>query len=323
MVRALTLCAALATCALACGKSGSNRHSDDAGGVSAHPPPLRTTSLSPPATGPVPPPLAVPVVDRIELLSPGKGARRRLRYHPTEPWTLAISARLHAREKVDTRTAYDVVAPFGYGLAVTGVASRAGVARLQLRGTEATVGHGKGAEVATSFVALFRQLVEDHRAWIDVDPRGVITGAGIVGVADGDHAAILREMRQLFYSATVPLPDAPIAPGARWRVVSRVERAGVIVKQTAAYHLRAVEGDHLTVDADVEQVGEEQLVDSDAELHAFVWSATGRLAISLSTVTASGALTIDQRVHGRVRAGARVADVYDAATGTLTLSSTR
>jgi len=287
-------------------------------------------SLSPPPAEPPPPPLPVPVVDQIEVLSPGKGPRRRLRYHPTKPWTLAISAKLHAREKVNTHTAYDVdVPPFAYGLAVTGVDPRNGVVRLQLRGTEATVGRGKGAEVATSFVALFRQLVGSHRAWIEVDPRGVITGAGIVGVvADGDRPAILREMRQLFYSATVPLPDSPIAPGARWRVVSRVERAGVIVKQTAAYHLRAAAGDRLTVDVDVEQVGEAQLVaaqetvDTSADLHAFVWSATGRLTIALSKVTASGALTIDQRVHGGVRVGARVADVYDAATGTLTLSST-
>ncbi len=333
MVRTVSLCAALVTCALACGRSGSSGHSgDDAGRATPAPAPLRSTTLQQPGPqSPPPPPLPVPIVDRIEVLAPGKGARRVLRYHPTKPWTLTVEARLHGREKIDTHTAYDLDVPaFHYGLAVTGVGTRgkAGVTRLQLRGTKAGAEGGQGSEVAASFVAQFRKLIEDRRVWLEVDARGVIDGAHLVGVAADDQVpGILRETRQLFYSATVPLPNAPIAPGARWKVTSRVERAGVIVKQTATYQLVAAEGDRLTVDADVEQVGEQQLVAPEdgsndvAELHAFVWKATGRLAVNLSMVTASGDLSIDQRVHGRVRAGGRVADVYDAVTGTLSLSS--
>ena len=63
---------------------------------------------------------------------------------------------------------------------------------------------------------------------------------------------------QRWLGLVVPLPDEPVAVGARWRVVSMVRSGGVVLKQTATYRLTAADADGWTVELEAERIGEAQ-----------------------------------------------------------------
>jgi hypothetical protein len=151
------------------------------------------------------------------------------------------------------------------------------------------------------------------------------------GVQDTTTAApidTLREVKQLYYASVVPLPEVAVGVGARWKVVSRLKRAGVIVKQTATYGISARKGDQLTVDVELRQIGEPQVLSARglpagavAELIAFVYEARGAVQVDLARPFMSGTLAIDHRVHGRIYIDQRPTDTYTALTGTLQASA--
>jgi hypothetical protein len=288
------------------------------------PPRSRVTTPRPP----------VPRILREELLDAGRGPRQRLRYRLAPPaHTLVATARVTSHGYEGGTWAEPItLAPVREGFAVD---PSAGSGPVHVRGLVAELERSGQSDAAVAaadaYLARWRALLERRRADVAVDERGRTGAVTLVGDTAGASTDDLTdELVQRWVGLVVPLPEAPIGVGARWKVATALRAGGAAITQTAVYRLARVERDRWIVEVELTRLGRPQAIDvpglpagATAELIAMVRTVTGTVTLSpASPLPLAGELTAEVRTHARFTApafGAR--DQYSEDTGTITLSS--
>lgn len=315
MRRVVLTCTAVAA-AVGC-KGGSSRR-DDAG-------PTRVLTIPAPGRDAARATIAFPQELRFTVLEGGEGvrARRRYRFGGAAARELRARSTVTGRENVDgmwrdPATAPRVADGFGISAAIEG---DGGV--VHLRGLVAEV------DGAQSYVTRWRALLEKRRADVRVDARGRWRDAELLDDPAGTQLDARDELVQRWLGLAVPLPDEPIAPGARWRVVTALRAGGVVLKQTATYQLVAVAPDAWTVDVTIERIGEPQEIVVPGpqpvalgELIALRRVVTGTLVVSPDDpLPIRGRLASEVASHARIRVGASLSERYSEDQATVELST--
>ncbi len=291
-------------------------------------PPL--TPLRPPE-----PAVEMPRELRFTLLEPGQGARKVLRYRPD-----GSARELVARALVTTRGYADGVwtdpltlAPLrdGFGITAAPPASAGAAAvAVQLRGLSATVeagGPAAGVAAAEFYLERWRLLLEKRRADITTDARGRILTTTLVDDPARHRVDARDELVQRWLGLVVPLPEEPIAVGARWRVVSVLRAGGAVLKQTATYRLTAADAAGWTVVVEVERIGEPQDITVPGmaagvlgEVVALRRVVTGTLTVRASDpLPVRGKLTSDVASHARFHLPGKTTERYTEDQATIEL----
>lgn len=129
--------------------------------------------------------------------------------------------------------------------------------------------------------------LRDLSGWDVVDPRGRLVASqyDLPASASPELRNSLQRMQDAMRQIMPPLPEEPVAVGARWRAVSDV-RSQIAFRQVSTYTLEALEGDRMVLSVQTEQSAEPQPMASDqpgvtAELLAFDGDASARIELAL------------------------------------------
>lgn len=291
---------------VACGTSKSDRDRDRI----ASTPPAATSPTAKPARAAVlaEPDVPLPRELAFEVVDAGAKERSALRY------TLAAgSSKLVVRTALSSRELVDGAwrGPTRLPAITTELEASIGRdGRVALRPLpQAADGGGPAAAAGAGYLEPWQALV-GRSFELAIDARGRVDG--VVG-----HDASWDELIQRLFATVVPLPDEPIAEGARWRVVTALRQQQAVLKQTATYTLvsRRMPWE---IAIDIQRLAERQVI-GDVELVAIVRRLRGTVAIDPARPwPVRGTLTVESTVH--VRSGSREHIVED--TGTVELSST-
>ena len=227
-----------------------------------------------------------------ELVSPGDGPRRTLRYRRSTGLTRTVSrAAIDATSRSGATTTTDR-GSIETGLAITPRADGC----LDVAGLP-------GATDIDGSLERYRRLVSGASAVAEVDDRGRLVA--MTGPAGIDSK---RELAAMLIRHLVPLPDEPVAVGARWRVKYALGRGGVFVAHRIELELVRADGDELAVKIAVRESAEPQPIRDGgravADLLALATTATGVLEISLDNPLAqSGSMTVETTFHARATRG--------------------
>ncbi|MCL4222850.1 MAG: hypothetical protein KJZ91_00085 [Myxococcales bacterium] len=287
------------------------------------------TRVLPPAVPPsrMPEPrIELPRELRFTLLDPGQGARARLRYRAD-----GSTRELVARAQVTTRSYADgtwidpvALAPVrdGFGVTATATATGSGAgAVIQLRGLVASVDGGAAppaAAAAEAYLGRWRALLERRRADVTIDDRGRLVTTALLDDPTGARVEARDELVQRWLGLAVPLPEEPVAIGARWRVVTALRAGGAVLKQTATYQLRARDAQAWTIDVEAERIGEPQDILAPGvpggvlgEVVALRRVVKGTLVVGPSDpLPRRGTLASEVASHARFHAAGRTTERY-------------
>lgn len=248
------------------------------------------------------PPPPVRVLDEI-VVSRGDGPHRLLRYRRSgrHRHSRAATAEVSEIENRKKRPALELPrVTTRFALAWRG----AGVLEIDIAAPEIAGGADREAsDYAEVQTARFRSLLAGKAASVVLSDRGVLGDVG--GLAGSNEAR--RELAAALVDSIVVLPEVPVGPGARWRVIRAVPRARTSVKQRATYTLKSIDGDRLVIAVELLTIGERQPValtgpspGTTSELLALrVWQ-TGELTVDLGAPTAvAGSLERSDTIHLR------------------------
>lgn len=298
-------------------------------------PRIRTLPPSP-TVFPPEPPAEMPRELRFTLLEPGTGKRTRLRYRGG-----GAARELTARATVTTHAYADgawtdelTLAPVRDGFGISADATSAGALIVHLRPLVASVEAPAGAaatpavSAAEAYVARWRSLLEKRRADVTIDARGRLTAAVILDDPAAGQSDARDELVQRWLGLVVPVPEEPVAPGARWRVVTILRAGGATLKQNATYTLVSAGDAGWTVEVSAERIGEPQdisipgVAGSPGELVALRRVVTGSVTVSSSDpLPLRGSLTAEVSTHARFRLdGGRSTERYTDDRATITLA---
>ncbi len=294
------------------------------------------TRVLPPAVPPsrMPEPrIELPRELRFTLLDPGQGARARLRYRAD-----GSTRELVARAQVTTRSYADgtwidpvAMAPVRDGFGVTATATGSGEgAVIQLRGLVASVDGGAAtpaAAAAEAYLGRWRALLERRRADVTIDDRGRLVTTALLDDPTGARVEARDELVQRWLGLAVPLPEEPVAIGARWRVVTALRAGGAVLKQTATYQLRARDAQAWTIDVEAERIGEPQDILAPGvpggvlgEVVALRRVVKGTLVVGPSDpLPRRGTLASEVASHARFHAAGRTTERYTEDQATIEL----
>ncbi|MCX4246851.1 DUF6263 family protein [Paraliomyxa miuraensis] len=156
-----------------------------------------------------------------------------------------------------------------------------------------------------------RQSVEPlarYRAVVRMDPRGAVRG-GQVELPRDVPALVHQTMQQMTQNLgqlAVPLPAEPVGVGASWTATHELEQNGMKLRQTGRYTLRALEGEHVTLDATIEQ----ELLDPNVEAPGMM-GATARVSDFSSSGRGTLELDLDRLMPTTVSLGIDLHMVMD------------
>jgi hypothetical protein len=205
----------------------------------------------------------------VTLLDAGDGAKKELRYDlevgEQEDLVLVVTTRIS--QKVGSQPPRSGSSPrveFTVPVAVTDVAAD-GVITATYSYADVEVGEGPSSSQAEE------QLEEiiGLEATFTMTPRGEVLES-VVDVPSGldpTVATLVDQLSQQASQLSVPLPEEPVAVGARWKADATVTVSGITLDQTAEYELLSRKGTTFEVAITIEQSAENQ---------TFTDPATGR-----------------------------------------------
>ena len=252
------------------------------------------------------PVVELPKLESFTLLDAGKGAKRTLRYAvPAGSSTYTAKTRLRSKHLASgTWSAVQELPAITDGF----TASVADPTRpLVLRATLATVAkHEPGAE---AYLATWH-AIENRVIQLGVDHRGQLGKVVFADDPSTTHSAAERdEIVQRLLLTLVPLPEEPVAAGARWQVVTILRQRPAVVKQTATYTLVAAGARGWTIEAKIVRIAEEQMVTDPAlppgvlaDVVAFVRTANAKLTVTPDHLFPTGTIALDSTLHVRIAA---------------------
>ncbi len=251
--------ALLATGAPQCDKAPrANADAGDAQWTDASPAPGGTAApaSSKERDGASPGAFEVGTAPSIQLLSPGRPPRRRLRYawRVGQREALALDLRTTATTQEGSASSARVpLPPVHIGIAIDPTAVTAdGELKYAWRVTSTAV----GAEEGTA-----ESLVEGMRAEVAavaaLAGSGTVSSLGLTGEIAVDASSVpeggatgqmIEQVRQTLRDLPAPFPDEEVGVGARWQKLSDVGANGIPVHQTETFTLARVEGDRGSVE---------------------------------------------------------------------------
>lgn len=270
-----------------------------------------------------------------ELIETGRGPRRVLRYR-LEPLaqTVTATARITSHGFDGAWSDPVTLAPVREGFEVQ---PATGGGPIEVRGLVAErdeAGQPAAAiAAADAYLGRWRALLERRRAQVGFDDRGQLGDVTLLddpaGATDPDSK---DELAQRWLGLAVPLPEAAVGVGARWKVVTMLRTGGAALSQTALYRLTAIEGDRWTIEVELTRLGRPQDIvvpglprGATAELIALVRKVTGTVTVSPTRpLPIAGELTAEVRTHARFAApGAPARDQYSEDRATISLNGDR
>lgn len=239
----------------------------------------------------------LPKQESFRVLDPGHGERETLRYSVgLGEVSTRIEMTLSQRKLNGTAwTDPTKLPPIRTGLAI----AAADGTKVRARALPGEIS-GTPTPEATDYLTAWKAS-EGRRLTIGLDARGQL---GPITFADDPTSAHSRDaiddMTQRLLVVVVPVPEEPIATGARWQVVTVLAQRPVVVKQTATYTLMAHGSAGWEVQVELRRVGEQQTISADTELVALDRTYKGTLKIAPGAVLPTGALDVDSSMHLRL-----------------------
>ncbi len=122
------------------------------------------------------------------------------------------------------------------------------------------------------------------QGWSEMDAQGRVRRGEFRGMEDVPPT--LRTMLGNIRSAllTVPFPDEPLGPRARWEVERKVQFSGVWVDQVVTYHIEKLEGEQVQLQVTARQTAPPQSIGS-GRLEAYQASIMGSALVRLEHFT--------------------------------------
>ncbi len=292
----------------------------------------RVVQLAPPrrAVGVPEPRGAMPTRVSLQLVQPGTGKLAPLRY------TLAAgTVSFRAQTRLATRhleagsfTQPNKLPPIRDGFAITIAADQPG--RLALRALPGET--AKSSADANAYLASWRAL-ENRRMTVAIDDRGRLDAITFNDDPTGERSEAARhDLAQRLLATIVPLPDAPVGVGARWRVVTTLKQGPAFAKQTALYTLTAKTARLWKLHVRIQRVAEaQQLSDpsvppgTSAELLAMFRVLEGDVEVDpRQPLISRGSFKVESRMHVKLTPAAPAAaaptEQLFEDNGTITLS---
>jgi hypothetical protein len=148
------------------------------------------------------------------------------------------------------------------------------------------------------------------QGWSEMDIQGRIRRGEFSGMEDVSPR--LRTMLGNIRSAllTIPFPDEPLGPRARWEVERKLQFSGVWVDQVATYEIEKMDRDQLTLQITARQSAPTQTMAS-GRLEAYQASMIGSAVVRLDkfTPTSEAEATAQMRISTQTQAGPELVQV--------------
>lgn len=184
-----------------------------------------------------------------------------------------------------------------------------GSARIEfeLLSSEAAGSDAQAAQMNQAMAAM-----KGLKGWYRVDPRGQLSSGQITlpdGNTSADAAAGVNDLEQTMQQMAAPFPEEAIGPGARWRVVQKVDTNNLQMSQTVEYTLRSRNGNQVVLDVKLLGAEMEQLAGMPAQvkLDSLQMQGGGTSTLQLDrlvpqgTVDADIALKMTMEAQGQVQ----------------------
>lgn len=223
---------------------------------------------------------------KIVLLDAGKGEQRALRYHPSKGdarrVTLTTATSMAQRPAGQDAPLVDM--PTSEFVVVVTVSDVFPDGNFKTSSQMLDVRIDDDSSMPTSEVERARHILTGAvgiKGWSIVSDRGEILefdreGGGEVSP---ELALMLEGFERSLGQTFVPLPQAPVALGARWEQAVTIETNNIDVVQTTRYELVGVDGDLITLNFTVEQTPIDRSVPhpflKDATVNIDRWQSTG------------------------------------------------
>lgn len=100
----------------------------------------------------------------------------------------------------------------------------------------------------------------------------------------------MSQMKESFSSSSVPFPDEPVGPGAKWEYSTKLKNQGMTIDQTATYELVSIQGDKVTLHMTLTQNAPPQKIQNPTrpgfmmELNKFTGSGSGKSVFNLAHI---------------------------------------
>lgn len=259
--------------------------------------------------------------ETLTVLDPGAEPRRPLRYsvRAGDRSEMTIRMAMSVQSAAGDQPPTSVEAPpieFAMVFTVASVAPD-GAARAEYEVTRAEL-DGEGRDLTPERRREMRDMVQDLvglKGYVVMTDRGE-TREAHVSLPDGAERRVSQMVagfQESLRRLSSPFPEEPVGRGARWRVTRTPTIQGMRLDQTTTFELTEVANDRATLQVEVSQSAEPQIVQNEMvpagntlRVDSFTTRGDGRVEISLSQIVpvrSSLRLNSDQRMTLRSEGG--------------------
>lgn len=203
----------------------------------------KAATEAPPTTSTLPVPFT-------ELLSPGTGPRRQLRFDlKADEVTLEVTSDVDIRQEGPGEPVLVDLPPIRQTIRITTTPRGQTEADLEIVFEKLTV--TRTATLTESERSALKKRIDDltgTRATGRIDDHGRIDRLDFAAPPqiDDDMEAMLDEMASKLSTLVAPLPDEAVGVGARWRSTTKVEVSGTTVPITTVFEITSIDGDSIS-----------------------------------------------------------------------------
>lgn len=272
------------------------------------------TAVSSPETIPVPEGEGEELVE-VLLEAPGEGAPAPLRLRP-RPGQVQV-----VRMEMDARVGMEIGGASRPPMAVPTIAMELetrvtdvatdGTFRQEARVRSVEV-RGDAGDPGVQQMQEQIAPLESYEGWAILDARGRVLALdfALAPGAPPNLQQTMEQVRDTMRQLMPPLPEEPVAVGARWRTVSNVEARGLRMVQEARFTLRDRSAEGWTLAVELTQSADPQTLPSpqpgvEVELVELASSGDGRMTVTEDARILSGRTSIELALDTLTRAQGR------------------